>query len=145
MIIVWRWQETIQAIGRGRLIWGKKKDIFLFSKESMGGDVEIKKFFRKEDIFGKKKKYATAVSNLKSLGYCRNNKSDLIALGLNENKVNTKRADIDNVFIKSGIDKMAVSFKNKDSKDKNHEYYVWNKVALEDHIAESGGKGIEIR
>ena len=45
--------ETIQAVGRGRLIHGKKKDIFLFSSESLGTDIEITDLFRYEDLFEK--------------------------------------------------------------------------------------------
>ena len=45
--------ETIQAVGRGRLIHGKKKDIFLFSSESLGTEIEISEFFKYEDYFKK--------------------------------------------------------------------------------------------
>lgn len=43
--------ETIQAIGRGRIVHGKEKDIFLFSCESLGTDIEITDFFRFEEFF----------------------------------------------------------------------------------------------
>jgi hypothetical protein len=43
--------ETIQAIGRGRIVHGKNKDIFLFSCESLGTDIEITDFFRFEEFF----------------------------------------------------------------------------------------------
>lgn len=38
--------ETIQAIGRARLIHGKPKTVYLFSNESLGEDVQISGFFQ---------------------------------------------------------------------------------------------------
>ncbi len=43
--------ETIQGVGRGRIVYGCKKDIFLYSSESLGTDIEITNFFKYENYF----------------------------------------------------------------------------------------------
>lgn len=43
--------ENVQAISRARIIYGSKKDVFIFSNESLGTRIEIDKFFRYEDFF----------------------------------------------------------------------------------------------
>jgi len=60
--------ETIQAVGRGRPIYGKKKDIYLFSKESLGIDLEVTDFFKYEDYFYEKIINSSTLEYLHSLG-----------------------------------------------------------------------------
>jgi VirE N-terminal domain len=43
--------ETKQAIGRGRLIHGKPKDIYYLSNENIGTDIEITDFYTKKTFF----------------------------------------------------------------------------------------------
>ncbi len=45
--------ETQQAIGRGRMIHGKAKDIYYFSKEYLGSDIEVTRFFSYEEFFSR--------------------------------------------------------------------------------------------
>ena len=60
--------ETSQAIGRARLIYGKPKDVFLFSSESLGTDIEITNFFRYEDYFAKKILSETMIKGFMDIG-----------------------------------------------------------------------------
>lgn len=43
--------ETLQAIGRGRLVHGPKKDVYVFANESLTTDVEVAEFFEFADYF----------------------------------------------------------------------------------------------
>lgn len=43
--------ETIQAIGRSRPIHGNEKDVYVFTNESMGSDIEVTDFFTWDDFF----------------------------------------------------------------------------------------------
>lgn len=61
--------ETIQAIGRGRPNYSKKKDIFLFSNESLGADIEITEFFRYEKYFQERILDESIIRHLLDIGY----------------------------------------------------------------------------
>lgn len=72
--------ETMQAIGRGRLIYGKPKDVFLFSSESMGLDIEITDFFRYEDYFVKTKLSEDVIEKLKERGFLNTQTKEMARL-----------------------------------------------------------------
>lgn len=69
--------ETIQAIGRGRPIHGKKKDIFLFSNESLGTDIEITEFFKYEDYFQEPILDESIIRHLLDIGYVEKSRKGL--------------------------------------------------------------------
>ena len=75
--------ETVQAIGRGRLIYGKPKDVFLFSSESLGLDIEITDFFRYEDYFIKTRLSESVIEKIKNIGFL-DTRTKQIALLLSE-------------------------------------------------------------
>ncbi|WP_250482856.1 BT4734/BF3469 family protein [Caballeronia sp. GaOx3] len=56
--------ETLQAVGRGRLIHGTRKDIYVFSNENLTTDTEIADFFAFEDYFGARPKKQGKASQL---------------------------------------------------------------------------------
>lgn len=74
--------ETIQALGRARPIHGKPKDVFLFSNESLGTDVEITDFFRYEDYFKKSWIDNSTLEKLLNVGFI-NTKNKEIVMALN--------------------------------------------------------------
>lgn len=69
--------ETIQAIGRGRLIHGNKKVIFLFSNESLGTDIEVTEFFRYEDYFQEPILDESIIRHLLDIGYVEKSRKGL--------------------------------------------------------------------
>ncbi|MDP2071504.1 hypothetical protein [Methylotenera sp.] len=70
--------ETIQAVGRGRTIFGEPKDIFLFSNESLGADIEITEFFKYEDYFEKNRLDESTVNKLLDIGYIFINNKNIV-------------------------------------------------------------------
>lgn len=124
--------ETIQAIGRARLIHGKPKDVYLFSNESLGADITIADFFRYEEP-----KYADAIQNLKRIGYCRVKKSDLIGLGLTENALRSKNSAIEGEFFAAGIEKVAVTVRDSHYNIRKREFYVFDRRKLSSHFDDS--------
>jgi VirE-like protein/type III restriction/modification enzyme restriction subunit len=129
--------ETIQAIGRGRLIYGKPKDIYLFSNESLGADIEVTKFFRY-----KEKKFNCYVEKLKMIGFCRDTPRELMKLGLSEHHIKKNRDDIHNEFLKTGIENVHITYKNKYRKKVKHKYYVSDRTKLVRYLEQEKVKEI---
>lgn len=126
--------ETIQAVGRARLIHGAPKDVYLFSNETLGADVEITGFFRFDDWFGQPK-YQRAVEKLKQLGFCQNRQSELkTKLDLPISAIKQDRSGIDAAFLAAGIQKETVTFRDKHRKQREQEYYVSDKHKLTDYL-----------
>ncbi len=110
--------ETIQAIGRGRLI-RKPKDVYVFSKESLGSDIEVTGFFRLD-----KTKYHEAAARLHELGYCEDKPRALMGLGLTRYAIEKDKDTIDAEFLASGITKKTLYVKNKNWVKSSKTIYV---------------------
>lgn len=89
--------ETIQAIGRGRLIYGCKKDVYVFSNESLGTQVEISGFFSVSPSLEE------PIMRLKEQGFCENKLGPLMEIGFTQNAIKTKRKEIESMIQCSGI------------------------------------------
>ncbi|PSJ17331.1 BT4734/BF3469 family protein [Nitrosomonas supralitoralis] len=85
--------ETKQAIGRSRAIHGNKKDVYIFSNESLGLDIEVTDFFYREcedsvtcsdDV----------IQRIKSIGYVLNTPKALLDMGLNKNDIKSRREEL---------------------------------------------------
>jgi hypothetical protein len=93
--------ETLQALGRARLVHGSAKDIYVFSNENLTTNVEVAEFFRFEDYFGPRTKKSVtpspllatdAIDRAVALGYIQDIEGELIShLGLTESKVKRNR------------------------------------------------------
>ncbi|WP_097104484.1 DEAD/DEAH box helicase family protein [Nitrosomonas ureae] len=85
--------ETKQAIGRARTIHGKNKDIYLFSNESLGLDIEVTDFF-----YRRAKETITCsddlIQKIKSIGYVLNIEGALLNIGFSQRDVKSRRARI---------------------------------------------------
>lgn len=85
--------ETKQAIGRARTIHGKTKDIYLFSNESLGLDIEVTDFFYREA-----KETITCsddlIQKIKSIGYVLNKEGALVDIGFSKRDVESRRERI---------------------------------------------------
>lgn len=131
--------ETIQAVGRGRLIHGKPKDIYLFSNESLGSDVEVTDFFVHEQT-----KFTDSVNQLKQIGFCRAIPRFLKNIGLTKHHIENNRDDIDREFIANGIEKVIVEFTNNQRKKCSFEYFISDRTALLADLKNSGAYKISI-
>lgn len=112
--------ETQQAVGRGRLIFGNPKDIYLFSSESLGTGYEVTDFFRLQES-----QYKNALNEAKKRGKVRNKKMDLLSLGFTEYAYEKCREEIDKEFIAAGFTKENILSKDKAYRKIEWEYYVW--------------------
>lgn len=88
--------ETIQAIGRARPIFGKKKKVYLFSNESLGEDVRMTGFFQLQSSPYQKQIKAIAAQN--HVDWHR--KEDRYECGITDH-IRTRRKDD---FFKDAID-----------------------------------------
>lgn len=100
--------ETVQAIGRARLIWNERRDVYLFSKESLGSDIEIKDFFQIGKVERVRKNavsFDNMIMNIKNAGYCEDTPKALLSMGFKEYMVKKNRNLIDENLLKAGIKK----------------------------------------
>lgn len=125
--------ETVQAVGRARLIHGKPKDVFLFSNESLGGDVTVTGFFRYEEP-----RFMDAVYHMKSIGYCENKPAALQSLGISQKAIKTNRAGIDAEFKLVGIEKVTLKVRDRHYNNRKREYYVSDQQKLDEYLEANG-------
>jgi len=123
--------ETIQAIGRARLIHGNPKDIYLFSHESLGADVEVTGFFELSDFIDSQQ-----VIELKKIGYCHDKPKNLHDLGYPKSRIKEKRDQIDAEITKAGVNKITIKVKDSNRNTRSRTYYVYDMAKLEQHIAD---------
>ena len=125
--------ETIQAIGRARLIHGSPKDIYLFSHESLGADVEVSSFFELADLIDSPEALA-----LKEIGFCQDNPKNLHDLGYPKSRIKNNRDQIDKELIKAGINKVKIKVRDSNRNTREKTYYVHDMEKLERKLAEDG-------
>jgi hypothetical protein len=122
--------ETIQAIGRARLIHGKAKDVYLFSNESLGADVEITGFFDFE--------YADFTDGIEipyEICCVEATPAAFQKLGFTEHHIKNHRPLIEAKLIKSGFSLFEVQFKDRHYKRHMKEFFARNEADLSAHIS----------
>lgn len=116
--------ETLQAIGRGRLIYGKPKDIFLFTSEGFEGELEVDGFFRVHD---KEKEcqdeIAKCMQPLRNQGYCQNTPAKLKALGFSDDLVEKRREQLTKALLDDGFKLEKFQIRDKFRKKMEREYF----------------------
>lgn len=125
--------ETKQAIGRGRLIHGCSKDVYLFSNESLGSDIEVTGFIALDDFIE-----PAPITQLKAIGYCQNKSADLKQLGFTTNKVKKDRDGIDQQLASAGIEKRTLTVVGSNRMKRQREYYVHSLEKLERDLVGAG-------
>ena len=121
--------ETIQAIHRARLIWNDKpKDVYLYSKESLGGDIEVTDFFRIDF------KYQEAVEELKKITFCENNPRYLKGIKLSDGDIKRHREDIKDIFLSEEIDLITVRVKNQHGDKYTKEVFLSDDGSLKNYL-----------
>ena len=126
--------ETLQAIGRGRAIYGSKKDIFFFSNENLGTDIEVAEFFLYEDYFDVPEKPAKpprkiiaedVLDALIERGFVRDIQREIEEqLMLTKSQVKDNRKRIYEELLSLGFEKISLMIKDKKSSKRQHDYYL---------------------
>ncbi|MFM0123253.1 BT4734/BF3469 family protein [Paraburkholderia sp. RL18-101-BIB-B] len=127
--------ETLQALGRGRLVHGSKKDIYVFSNENLTTDTEISEFFNFEDYFGSRTETQTKpkstlisaeiIDNLKRRGYLQDIEGELTEqLNLTKSQVKRQREIIRNELSASGFKSLRVTVRYSNGTTGPRNYFV---------------------
>lgn len=116
--------ETRQSIGRARPVHGKPKDIYLFSNESLGLDVEVTDFFRKE--YRKSMCSDNAIEHIKKIGYVRNMPKQLVSVGLAANDVRSRKPDIICELADKNIHLKTCKMRDNSNRPTNYEYFIYD-------------------
>jgi hypothetical protein len=130
--------ETQQAIGRGRMIHGKPKDIYYLSNEAIGSDIEVTAFMSYDELFSRKvidEDYKIIpADNLVAIieaGFFVDTQVGMInALGLAKVKVQDNKERIIKELIKAGFTRLEVCYKDLNRKPRNRSYYVCDEALL---------------
>lgn len=130
--------ETKQAIGRARTIFGSQKDVYLFSNESLGTDIEISDFFYWDD-FKDNVISAETMHELMAVGFVKNKPSAYVAqLGLSESSVERHRNQIEEELFEAGFKHVTCLYKDDASRKKQWDGYVLEQAKLEKYLREKG-------
>jgi|GEM_PF-2975641 len=131
--------ETKQAIGRGRLIHGKPKDIYYLANESIGTDIEITGFIYKADIFYKPLVADEYWGKLIETGFIRDNQPDLMSnLGWDKNKLQINRGKLEADLTDAGFKYYSVRFTDKNRNRKDWDYFAKDRDKLKAHLVAEG-------
>lgn len=114
--------ETKQAIGRARTVHGNAKDVFLFSNESLGLDIEVTDFFRRE--FNNNMCSDEAIKNIKEIGFVQDKPSQLIQVGLAANDVRSRRPELILELADQDIHIMKGTMRDSSNRPNDYEYFV---------------------
>lgn len=123
--------ELEQALGRGRLIYGKSKTILVYSSMPLGGNVEITKFIDPNDIFPRQVVDPEILDLIKEIGFIQKKSADIInATGLTKNQWNNSKEDIFKNFLEAGFVEEAFTYM-KSKKYKTEMYLVFDQVKFD--------------
>lgn len=115
--------ETKQAIGRSRAIHGKKKDVFFFSNESLGMDIEVTDFFYREE-----KDTITVteelISKIKAVGYVLNTPKALVSAGFLESDAKSRRRELINRLAENEIHLFSCTMTDAAYRKSPMEYFI---------------------
>lgn len=129
----WSRAETIQAVGRIRPLEATKpQDVYLFSNESLGTDIEITGFFRKWGEQKEDTKYDDAIVVLKEKGFCRNKNEYLKEyLGMNSTQVREDKPRMKQSFLSAGMIEREYEVKSNTAKSGYQPiwtYFIWEET-----------------
>ena len=124
--------ETVQAIGRGRLIHGKRKDVYLLSNEALQ-DVEITDFITEDEIIPKVK-YSSEIERAIEQGYCKFKRAELLELGFNESQIKRSKEKIEKEFLTAGFEFYQLEIKDKHRNKTKSDYFIINESKFAAHL-----------
>lgn len=115
--------ETIQAIGRARSIHGTKKDIYYFSNESLGLDVEVTDFFYldrpKPSVVPPE-----AIDEIIRIGYVRDKPSELAKIGVPNNVTKNHRDELASELCELGVPRLRCRMRDRKHGTQHIGYFV---------------------
>ena len=117
--------ETIQAIGRARSIHGTPKDVYYFSNESLGLDVEVTDFFY-QDAPASHVVPTEAIKEIIKTGYVQDKPSELINIGIPGNIVKNQREKIISELDVLGIQHLTFDVVDNKNRPQKVSYFVEN-------------------
>ncbi|WP_223429048.1 hypothetical protein, partial [Tateyamaria pelophila] len=124
--------ETIQAIMRSRPFYGKGKDVFFFSNEALGEDVEVHSFF--DFTYPDMPQYW---EKMKEIGFVRTERRFLKELGYTEKMLVPKgRQGIIDNFIERGCRLVKVEGVTDQYKTVTYEYLVYDEGSFREYLKE---------
>ncbi|RKT25809.1 RAD3-like DEAD/DEAH box helicase [Paraburkholderia sp. RAU2J] len=142
--------ETLQAVGRGRLIHGARKDIYVFSNENLTTDTEIAEFFTYEQCFGSRSKIKAKpvvplippeiINRIKQRGYLQDIEGELVdQLNLTESQVKRNRNKIRIELAALGLTRRGVTIRYGNGTTGSRNYLVSDDThKLRQALAEKG-------
>ena len=128
--------ETKQAIGRGRMVHGRTKDIYYLSNEYLGSDIEVTGFLNYGDLFSRDIISAAKLETLKGIGFIESTKQvDIMnALELTKIKVQENKDKIIRELKDVGFIRVNVVYKNFNRKEVIKEFYMMDEILLMNHL-----------
>jgi hypothetical protein len=137
--------ETQQALGRGRLIHGQPKDIFVLSNEHLGRDIEITRFMSFDELFPVSLMAEVYWKGLNERGFVHDRQQELMThLGLTKAMLQNHRDEIEKELLQAGFQLYHVEAKDQWRKARAWDYFVEDKQKLELHLASEGFKVIKM-
>lgn len=137
--------ETIQAIGRGRLVHGSKKDVYIFANESIGTDVAITGFFKWGDYFWRAFISEKRLNNLSELGCVRSVERELVdALGITKDVLKKNKDEIFFELKEAGYLPYRVACKDRHGKKVEWNFFVSDINKLQGRLATDGATDINV-
>jgi hypothetical protein len=128
--------ETIQSVGRGRLIYGCPKDIWHLSNESLGINIEVDEFIRYDDYFYQPK---GASENILKIGGCIKNKPKELEAVFGRHLIDNKRGEIEQLLIDEGYELITKTVTSKTNRNKRVvEFWALSEASLELYCDQQG-------
>ena len=123
--------ELEQALGRGRLIYGKSKTILVYSSMPLGDNVEITEFIDPNDIFPRQVVDSGILEIIKMIGFIQNKRKPILdATGVTIDQWNDCKDDIFKNFLEAGFVEEAFTYM-KSKKYKTETYLVFDQVKFD--------------
>lgn len=137
--------ETKQAIGRARVVRGEKKDVYYFSNESLGDDIEISDFFYWDDYLKGKVLSVESLEGAKALGYFKNKPSEIMSvLGLPKEIFESGRDGITNELLSAGFKLATCKYRDKGSRWRDWSGFIFDESKFRKYVEGCGGNSVEV-
>ncbi len=133
--------ETKQAIGRGRMVHGKSKDIYFLSNEYIGSDIEFSGFLNYEDLFVQEQDIINAdqLEKLKAVGFIEDKQVEIMRVfGLTKSKVQQNKEEIISEVKSAGFYRVEVNFTKINRKKASKKFFTCNEILLREHLIQRG-------
>jgi hypothetical protein len=123
--------ELEQALGRGRLIYGKSKTILVYSSMPLGDNVEITKFIDPNDIFPRQVVGSGILEIIKMIGFIQNKRKPILdATVLTIDQWNNSKEDIFKNFIDAGFVEKSFEY-TRSKRQVVDTYFVFDQVKFD--------------